>query len=117
MKKQLDATSLQLKLAEDERTRLAQEVRTTSNSSSSSSRVVVSSSSTTGVSGSASGVVPASAANPRGGATPVARPRGEATSPLFEEMAESLQREQEHTAMLRKQLQEMQLEGASKRKI
>jgi hypothetical protein len=115
MKKQLDATSLQLKLAEDERTRLAQEVRTTSNSS--TSRVVMSSSSTTGVSGSVSGVVPASAANPRGGATPVARPRGEATSPLFEEMAESLQREQEHTAMLRKQLQEMQLEGASKRKI
>jgi hypothetical protein len=125
MKKQLDATSLQLKLAEDERARLAQEVRTASysNSGSSTSRVVTSFSSTTGVSSAA----PAFAANPRSGgsSTPVplvvttARPRGEvgAASPLYEEMAESLQREQEHTAMLRRQLQEMQLEGVSKRKI
>jgi hypothetical protein len=123
MKKQLDATSLQLKLAEEERARLAQEMRTvSSNHSSTTSRVVVSSSSTTGVS---SGVSSASAANPRGGGTPVpmvvtaARARGETAvnSPLYEEMAESLQREQEHTAMLRQQLQEMQLEGVGKKKI
>jgi hypothetical protein len=33
------------------------------------------------------------------------------SSPLFDEMAESLSREQEHTAMLRKQLHELQMEG------
>jgi hypothetical protein len=46
-----------------------------------------------------------------GPSTPVAHPHAlEVASPLYDEMVDSLQREQEHSALLRKQLQDLQLE-------
>lgn len=52
--------------------------------------------------------VTAAAAAP---STPAAHPQSlEVASPLYDEMVDSLQREQEHSAMLRKQLQDLQLE-------
>jgi hypothetical protein len=55
---------------------------------------------------SASSVSPRSAPN-----TGVQSSRTDPAKPLYEDMAESLRAEQEHTAMLRKQLQDLQMEG------
>lgn len=84
---------MQLKMAENS---LGKEMRTTS---------VISQTNTS----SAASSRPRSSSSGGGGVKSAGQ--SDATSPIYEDLAESLRTEREHTAALRKQLQDLQMEG------
>ena len=108
LKKQLDTCSLSLKIAQEEHSKQLQIIQTRNANSSS-----ISNNNKHGGNSASSGG--GGGVGNNNTSTPVHHNHGdEVPSPLlFEEMADSLQREQEHTAMLRQQILDLQFERHS----